>query len=275
MAVDIGSLYTTSIPDETDEADIQAAFRLYHYGSSTYDPSNQEVLDVLPNSIAGIFKALELAINSIEPGIPPSLLGTKGSLITFDGVTLEASKLDPGTDGTVLTANSTVQQGLEWRQLPVTETSENTFENKTLDTPLITSGGFKFLASDPVGNTNITTLLAPSIPSENKTISLPDANTTLVGRDTTDTLINKVISLTTNTVTGTVAEFNTSLTNANFLTTLNLVTIEQGGTGAANANNAKINLDIFRNASGATSNKVFIQSTQPASGAVAGDLWFW
>ena len=66
MAIPIGKLYETSIPDETDPADIQAAFRLYHYGSSFYDPFGQELANVLPNSIAGIFKRLEEELNDIK-----------------------------------------------------------------------------------------------------------------------------------------------------------------------------------------------------------------
>jgi hypothetical protein len=104
---------------------------------------------------------------------------------------------------------------------------------------------------------------------------MPGTTTTIVGADTVQTLLNKTFSLASNTFTGTVAQFNTALTDADFLTTLNTVTIAQGGTGATTVANAKINLDIFRNDSGAFSGKVFVQSAQPTSGAVAGDLWFW
>ena len=36
----IGNLYPSKIPGYEDAADIQAALRLYHYGSTTYDINN-------------------------------------------------------------------------------------------------------------------------------------------------------------------------------------------------------------------------------------------
>jgi hypothetical protein len=274
MAI-IGELYPTSIPDETDVADIQAAFRLYHYGSSTYNAFGEELANVLPNSIAGIFKRLEEEIENIEPGLSIGLLGnTPGSILTIDTANELPVMVDPGPNGFVLTADSSSEFGISWLEPGVSPTSTTTLQNKTLDLPLIESTGVRFLA-EALDNNNYTTLLAPISPTANKIISLPDANTTLVGRDTNDTLINKILSLTSNTLTGTVAEFNAALTDANFLTTASAVTIAQGGTGAATATDAKINLDIFRNATGAFSGKVFVQATQPTSGAVAGDLWFW
>jgi hypothetical protein len=275
MATKIGELYTTNIPDETDVADIQAAFRLYHYGSSSYDTGSEEPDDILETSIAGIFKRLEDAIDAVEPGLSIGFLGdVKGSILTIDGANAIPVMVTPGNSGTVLTADPSSDVGIVWRQLDVTATSETTFLNKTLDLPLIKSSGVRFLANSPE-NLFYTTLSATLNPSANSIVSLPDITTTLVGRNTSDTLINKTLSFTNNTITGTLVEFNTALTDANFLTTAEPVSIAQGGTGATSAINAKINLDIFRNSTGAFSGKVFVQSTQPTSGAVAGDLWFW
>lgn len=44
----IGELYPTKIPGYDDAADIQAALRLYHYGSTSYDINNN-VIASLPN----------------------------------------------------------------------------------------------------------------------------------------------------------------------------------------------------------------------------------
>jgi len=57
------------------------------------------------------------------------------------------------------------------------------------------------------------TTLTVTDPTADRTLTLPDATDTIVGRATTDTLTNKSISLTTNTITGTFAEFNTAVTD--------------------------------------------------------------
>ena len=55
-------------------------------------------------------------------------------------------------------------------------------------------------------------------PTQDVTVTLPNATDTLVGKATTDTLTNKSVSLATNTLTGTLAEFNTALSDADFAT---------------------------------------------------------
>ena len=66
MTTDIGTSgakYNTRIPDLTDNADIQAALRIYHYGSDTSNPS-----PIPANSIAGFFKALDDSKLNLDPG---------------------------------------------------------------------------------------------------------------------------------------------------------------------------------------------------------------
>lgn len=55
-SVDIGDNYPTQIPSLQDNANIQTALILYHYGQEV-DPASYE--DILPNSIAGHLKALQ------------------------------------------------------------------------------------------------------------------------------------------------------------------------------------------------------------------------
>lgn len=57
-AEDIGNLYNTKMPGYEDPADIQEALRLYHYGSTTYDPNNSDTAQVVANSIAGHLNVL-------------------------------------------------------------------------------------------------------------------------------------------------------------------------------------------------------------------------
>ena len=54
--IDIGTVLKTQIPGYADPADIQAALKLYHYG--TTDPvASEEAVE--PNSVAGHIKALK------------------------------------------------------------------------------------------------------------------------------------------------------------------------------------------------------------------------
>lgn len=62
----IGSLYPTKIPGYEDAADIQAALKLYHYGSTTYDITNTEPENLLTDSIAGHIQAVVDRVEVIE-----------------------------------------------------------------------------------------------------------------------------------------------------------------------------------------------------------------
>lgn len=59
----IGSVYPTKIPGLDEAADIQAAFKLYHYGTSTTISTEAEII---PNSVVGHIKALDIRIDAIE-----------------------------------------------------------------------------------------------------------------------------------------------------------------------------------------------------------------
>jgi hypothetical protein len=69
--------------------------------------------------------------------------------------------------------------------------------------------------SETLTNKTLTTPVISSI-SNTGTLTLPTSTDTLVGRATTDTLTNKTIALGSNTVSGTLAEFNTAVTDADF-----------------------------------------------------------
>ena len=58
------------------------------------------------------------------------------------------------------------------------------------------------------------TELVVAEPTADRTVTIPDATTTLVGRNTTDTLTNKTINLASNTLSGTLAELNTAVSDA-------------------------------------------------------------
>lgn len=68
-----------------------------------------------------------------------------------------------------------------------------------------------------LGASSGATTIAPAAAASGD-LTLPAATDTLVGKATTDTLTNKSISLGTNTVTGTTAQFNTALSDGDFAT---------------------------------------------------------
>lgn len=61
-AENIGELFPTKIPGYQDAADIQEAFRLYHYGSTSYDITNTDVADLPTPSIAKHLQDLNVAV---------------------------------------------------------------------------------------------------------------------------------------------------------------------------------------------------------------------
>jgi hypothetical protein len=131
--------------------------------------------------------------------ITAGTVDAKGDLIVGSADDAVA-RLGIGTNGQVLTANSSATYGVEWSApaaVGVFDTSIS-FEGTTAD--------------------DYETILAVTDPTADRTITLPNATGTVVLKDTTDTLTNKSISLTTNTITGTKAEFNTAMSDADFAT---------------------------------------------------------
>jgi hypothetical protein len=137
-AESIGTLVETKIPGLSDPADIQAAFRLYHYGDENYNSANSNAANLVNPSIAYTINDLQDQIDAID---------TSGSLLETDfaakGDLLSASAdntlsvLSVGGNGTVLTANSAEASGLAWTTPDVTLTNAATLTNKTLTAPVI------------------------------------------------------------------------------------------------------------------------------------------
>jgi hypothetical protein len=273
----IGNLYETEVPALSDVADIQEALRIYHYGAPSgsgpgqYPISNSAPSNLVVPSMAYHLYNLQEQIDNFESGVLPSAYTAKGVLISASQASTPRA-LDVGPNGQVLTTNSATLTGLEWSTPAVTLTNTVTLTNKTLSNATISASGLIF--GGLAGNSFTTTLVLPT-PTANKTVFFPATadtpapSTTLVGRDTIDTLTNKSI---------TVSQLTGQLPIAN------------GGTGANTAANARANLEIFNAQVAVTggndrtqySGKIYVADPAivGASGAnldqaAAGDLWFW
>jgi hypothetical protein len=277
MTESIGNLYETEVPALSDVADIQEALRIYHYGAPSgsgpgqYPISNSAPSNLVVPSMAYHLYNLQEQIDNFESGVLPSAYTAKGVLISASQASTPRA-LDVGPNGQVLTTNSATLTGLEWSTPAVTLTNTVTLTNKTLSNATVSASGLIF--GGLAGNSFTTTLVLPT-PTANKTVFFPATadtpapSTTLVGRDTIDTLTNKSI---------TVSQLTGQLPIAN------------GGTGANTAANARANLEIFNAQVAVTggndrtqySGKIYVADPAivGASGAnldqaAAGDLWFW
>lgn len=93
-------------------------------------------------------------------------------------------------------------------------TNTATMTNKTLTAPIINGAGIIFEGATA---DDFETTLAVTDPTADRTLTLPNATDTLIGRATTDTLTNKSIDLDSNTLSGTLSEFNTALQGDSFV----------------------------------------------------------
>ena len=137
-AESIGNLVPTKIPGYADAADIQAALRLYHYGDYTYTPSNTNPASLVNPSIAYTINDLQDQIDAIDiaSALKVTDFAAKGDLLSASANDT-LSVLSVGTNGQVLTANSSAASGLSWATPDVTLTNTATLTNKTLTAPII------------------------------------------------------------------------------------------------------------------------------------------
>ena len=160
-----------------------------------------------------------------------TLPSTAGTVALTSDITLTATSTVALSNKTIDLANNTVTGSLaEFNSALqsdsfVSLTGSETLTNKTLTTPIAnagiqlkngaTSAGFLEFFEDSDNGTNKVTLIGPASTGD-VTLTLPSATDTLIGKDTTDTITNKTIDLASNTVTGSLAEFNSALQSESF-----------------------------------------------------------
>jgi hypothetical protein len=248
MATNIGSAITgltsfnvnTLMPDLTDNADIQEALRLYHYGAPTgtnpvtqYDPTNTNPANLKNPSIAHSLYSLQTQISSISGslGVQASTWSAKGVLVSASAASTVLA-LTVGTNGQVLTANSATATGLQWATPSVTDVNTVTLTNKTLTAPRITASSF---IADTNGNSLISfpALVASAVNQITITNAATTAKPTIsaTGTDTNITLnlVSKgtgtvqVNGIDIDTISGTTTLTNKTLTSP----TINAPTVTQ------------------------------------------------
>jgi hypothetical protein len=135
-----------------------------------------------------------------------ALVDAKGDLLVASAADT-VTRLAAGTNGYILTANSGATNGIEWAapQAVGVFDSSISFEGATAN--------------------DFETTLQVTDPTGDRTITLPDASGTValtsditVSASSSNTFSNKSIALGSNTVTGTISEFNSALTDADFAT---------------------------------------------------------
>ena len=145
----------TVIPQLGDTADIVAAFRMYHFGSSTVDYSLTTDPTLIPaTSIAGRLYSLQKSITDLSAlsGIGYGEFTAKGDILgtTGAGNATTVQALAVGTNGQVLSANSTATLGLQWitpysaptlgTTVLTSNTTISTVAGLTLTNPTINAG---------------------------------------------------------------------------------------------------------------------------------------
>ncbi len=132
----IGAIYPTQIPGYADNADIQEAFRLYHYGSSAYNTANANTASLVNPSIAYTLNSLQTQVTNLDAtgSVAKAIIDAKGDLLV--GSANDAvDNLTVGSNDYILTADSAQTLGIKWAAPAVTLSNSVTLTNKTLKSP--------------------------------------------------------------------------------------------------------------------------------------------
>ena len=157
--------------------------------------------------------------------------------------TLTNKSFDLGGTGNSLTGSLSEFNAALQSATFATIDNADTLTNKTLTSPTINGGTFSgaFTGTMDITGTVLSsasplvfegatadaheTTWAFTDPTGDRVISIPNATDTLIGKATTDTLTNKTFDLDSNTLTGSLAEFNSALQGDSFATLADTLTL--------------------------------------------------
>jgi hypothetical protein len=149
------------------------------------------------NYVDGVTSAIQTQIDTKSPSNNPTFTGTvtldTGVNLVFEGATANAFELtltsgDPTDDRVVTLPDLTTTL--------VGRDTVDTLTNKTITSPSVSGlylSDSSIVFEGSVDDTYETTLTVQN-PTVDRTLTLPDATDTLVGRNTTDTLTNKTLT---------------------------------------------------------------------------------
>ena len=224
----IGTLIPTAIPGYTDSADIQAALRAYHYGSYSYDPANTSAASLVTPSMAKTIYDIQADITTLEnrPSSGGEVNTTQPAPGDFTPPAVPDGFIWVDQDGTIggqptsatsvftnTAPTTSLTSGVIWVDRDATEIVSNPY----IPTSAIAAKGDLIVGE---ANDDVTILSAAST---NGFVLNVNSSTTsglawVDSAASTQTLTNKSVALGSNTVTGTIAQFNSAVTDADFAT---------------------------------------------------------
>jgi len=224
----IGVLIPTAIPGYTDSADIQAALRAYHYGSYSYSPANTSPGSLVEPSIAKTIYDIQTDITALEnrpasggevdptqpaPGdfTPPEI--PDGFIWVDEDGTVGGQPTSATSVFTNSAPTTSLTTGVIWVDKDATEIASN---------PYIPTAAIAAKGDLIVGEANDDVTILSVAATNGYVLNVNSATTSglawVDSAASTQTLTNKSVALGTNTVTGTIAQFNTAVTDADFAT---------------------------------------------------------
>ena len=205
---------------------------------TTYNSTAADVGDIASiTSASGVIGAATDVVEAITL-MNTEVTGIKTGATTFASQIVFEGSTDDAYETTLAVTDPTADRTITFPDASgtvVTTTATQTLTNKTLTSPTINAGTFSGTFTGTMDATSLVlsgasplvfegasddaheTTLGIVDPTADRTVSLPNATDTLVGKATTDTLTNKTIDLDSNTFTGSLAEFNSALQSDSFV----------------------------------------------------------
>jgi hypothetical protein len=171
------------------------------------DPSNNTDINSINIAEGCAPSGINNAIRQLMSDLKEQQTGASGDNFTVGG-NLAVTGTSAFTGASTFTGATTFNGAVVFSST-VSGLNGKTFDNATLT-------NVASLSLEGTTANDFETTIA-SDPTADRTITLPDATDTLVGRATTDTLTNKTIALGSNTVSGTKAQFNTAVTDTDLV----------------------------------------------------------